>query len=182
MYVPVACIKLVNIVLAVAAGLTSKIEHLDIKVAFLYASLPRSKEVWSKLSKIEGLPPALGQAVTLQRSLYRLWESPKLWYKQLCQVLSRIRMTHSTTSSFLSILSASTSIVCWSSTSMSYSSAEKKIKWREYSRNSVRFCLLPTSVEAILSRYQHRLSIERFIYFTKTVCRENSRAFQTGSC
>ena len=90
LYAPVACIEAVRILLAIAAAKGWRVDHLDIKGAFLYAPLPKSVEVYIRLPKVPGVPEATGDIVKLRMSLYGLRQAPKLWYELLAKRLKGI--------------------------------------------------------------------------------------------
>ena len=72
LYTPIACIELVRVILAVAAALGWKVEHFDIKGAFLHADLPDSDRISIRLPNIDGFKTASVQYVRLKKSLYGL--------------------------------------------------------------------------------------------------------------
>ena len=81
LYAPVACIEMVRILLSIAVAKSWSIDQLDVKGAFLHAALPKSENIWLRLPKIDGVPPASGQIVSLKKPLYGLRQAPKLWYQ-----------------------------------------------------------------------------------------------------
>lgn len=71
LYAPVACIKLVRTIIAVAVGKGWSIDHLNVVGTFLHAIVPKDDRVWIRLSTVAGTS-LQGQIVELVKSLYGL--------------------------------------------------------------------------------------------------------------
>lgn len=102
-YAPVACIELVRTVFAVAAALGWTIQLVDVKGAFLHASLPKEERIFIKLPNVKGVETASGQVVELVKSLYGLRQAPKLWYAFFAKQIFRIGFRRSLVSDCLFI-------------------------------------------------------------------------------
>lgn len=89
LYAPVACIELVRLMLAVAVAKAWSVNQLDVKSAFLYATLSDTDRVWIQLPTVNGVPEANGRIAGFIKSLCGLRQPPKLWYQHLTTVLSK---------------------------------------------------------------------------------------------
>lgn len=103
LYAPVADIELVRTLMAVAVAQDWCCDHMDIKGAFLCATLPEKDIVYIRLPSIPGIASVNGQVVLLRRSLYGLRQAAKLWYGELCKTLERIGLRRSQVSECLFI-------------------------------------------------------------------------------
>ena len=101
LYAPVACIESVRTLLAVAIAKGWVTHHLDIKGAFLYASLADTDEIYVRLPVIPGTSERSGKVVKLLKSLYGLRQAPKLWYGHLASALQRMGFKRSRTTDCL---------------------------------------------------------------------------------
>lgn len=61
LYTPVACTETVRLIISVAAVMRWTPDHIDMKGAFLYASLEDSEELWIRLPNIPGIFEALDE-------------------------------------------------------------------------------------------------------------------------
>lgn len=93
LYAPVACIELVRLLLTISVAFGWTRHHLDIKGAFLYATLPESTKICLKLPFIKGVEEANGRIVRLRKSLYELRQAPQLWYQLLAKALQTVGFT-----------------------------------------------------------------------------------------
>lgn len=66
--------------MVVATAKVREVDQLDVKGAFLHATLPDSDREWIRLPTIKGVPSVSGQIVLLHKSLNGLRHAPKLWY------------------------------------------------------------------------------------------------------
>lgn len=55
LYAPVACIQLVRTILSVAVSKIWEIEQVDVKGAFLHASLPESDRIHGNIGTVEAI-------------------------------------------------------------------------------------------------------------------------------
>lgn len=66
---PVACIKLVGVMLAIAVSKGWTIHQLDVKCAFFHANLPSCENIWIRLPSIPGVYTTNLRTVKLKQSL-----------------------------------------------------------------------------------------------------------------
>ena len=83
-------IEAVRILLSIAAAKCWYIDHLDIKGAFLYATLSNYAEVYMRLPRTPGVPEASGDIVKLRLSLNGRHQALRLWYELLAKRLKKI--------------------------------------------------------------------------------------------
>ena len=69
---------------AIAASLDLEIEQMDVKTAFLYSTL--DKEIF--IEQPEGFEDGTGQVCCLNKALYSLKQSPRVWYYTLSRFLA----------------------------------------------------------------------------------------------
>lgn len=100
-YAPVACIELVRTIITIAIAMGWDIEQVDVKGAFLHATLPKDERVFILLPKIKGISSANGQLVELIKSLYGLRQAPKLWYQHFAKAIARFGYKRSNTNECL---------------------------------------------------------------------------------
>lgn len=89
LYAPVACIELVRVMLTIAVSLGWEIHQVDIKGAFLHATLPKADNIYVRFPKMDCIPSLSGRVVKLLKSLYGLRQAPKLWYEHLSRELAK---------------------------------------------------------------------------------------------
>jgi transposase InsO family protein len=86
-YAPVTGLNTIRMMLSHAAAEDLEIKQLDVKTAFLNGSL--EEELWIAPPEGLGSIPA-GQACRLNRALYGLKQSPKVWYDRLSKDLGEV--------------------------------------------------------------------------------------------
>jgi hypothetical protein len=75
-----------------------KIDHLDVKTAFLNPQIDRDNVFMTLPDGIETIYPSLaGSTVRLPKALYGLKQAPKLWYDNINEFLLSLQFTNSTT-------------------------------------------------------------------------------------
>jgi hypothetical protein len=74
---------------AIAAALDLEIEQMDVKIAFLYSNIEEDIFV----EQPHGLGDNSGQVYKLNKALYSLKQSPRVWYKTLSQFLHKASFT-----------------------------------------------------------------------------------------
>lgn len=74
-----ASIELVRLIIAYAVACGWDIEHIDVKGAFLNATLPPEDRFVIRLPFIAGSRLFNGQLVRLLKSLHGILQAPKLW-------------------------------------------------------------------------------------------------------
>lgn len=72
LYAPVACIELIRVLLAVAEALGWNVQLVDVKSAFVHATLPASDEIYVQLPHLKCIPSIYGKILGLYKSLYGL--------------------------------------------------------------------------------------------------------------
>lgn len=111
LYAPVAPFELVRILLLLSTAFNWSRYQLDIKGAFLNATLPQHEQVWMRLPRIPGVNAANGKIVRLLKSLYGLRNAPRLWYSLLAHRLQAIGFRRLVVSECLFLLTEGESIV-----------------------------------------------------------------------
>lgn len=98
-YAPVVNLRTIRVLLALAAFLDLEVHQMDVKTAFLNATLPESERVLMQIPK--GYSPQSKDtiALLLLKSLYGLKQAPRLWNMDLHEVITSpsfpVRMTQS---------------------------------------------------------------------------------------
>jgi len=85
---PVARLTTIRLLYAIATLLNLKVTQLDVETAFLNAELPEEEQVFVEPPRLMELPP--GKCYRLQRSLYGLKQSPRLWNMTIDKYLREI--------------------------------------------------------------------------------------------
>lgn len=94
-FAPVARIKSVRLLLAVAAGEGWEVHHMDIKTAFLNGEL--LDEVYVEQAPGFASLEAADKVYRLKRALYRLQQAPRVWNSKLDITLRRLGFKRSDT-------------------------------------------------------------------------------------
>lgn len=85
---PVVCMEDVRIMFAVSVSNDWSIHQLDIKGAFLHASLSHSDDICVCLPSISGLNMPHGNNVRLFKSLHGVLQAPLRWFLYFCTTVS----------------------------------------------------------------------------------------------
>lgn len=90
-------------ILAIAVANGWRIDQVDVKGAFLHASLPPEDKIYMHLPTLEFMPSISGRIVKLLKSLYGLRHAPKLWYKHFSEEVTKLDFQRSMASDCLFI-------------------------------------------------------------------------------
>jgi hypothetical protein len=88
-YAPVSKLSTLRMLLALAAQRRWKIDHLDVKSAFLNPAIDKDNVYMTLPEGIEEIDPSLSKStvVRLRKALYGLKQAPRLWYDNINQFL-----------------------------------------------------------------------------------------------
>jgi len=92
---PVARLTTIRLLYSIAVLMNLKITQLDVETAFLNAELPEDEQVFVEPPPLMQLP--VGKCYRLQRSLYGLKQSPRLWNNTINKFLLEIGFRRLTT-------------------------------------------------------------------------------------
>jgi transposase InsO family protein len=96
-YAPVSKLSTLRMLLAISAQKGWKIDHMDVKSAFLNPEIDNDNVYMSLPQGIEEVDPSLSSStVRLRKALYGLKQAPKLWYDNINQFLLSLEFTQST--------------------------------------------------------------------------------------
>ena len=109
LYAPVACIELVLILICIVVSYGWEIHQVDVKEAFLHATLPKTDKICIKLPNVKGFANSR-KIVRLVRSLYGLRQAPKLWYQFFAREICKLGFRRSSVSDCLFIRSDPTPV------------------------------------------------------------------------
>jgi hypothetical protein len=98
-YAPVSKLSTLRLLLAMSAQRGWKIDHMDVKTAFLNPEIDRDNVFMSLPEGIETIDSTLSRSVTvrLRKALYGLKQAPKLWHDNINEFLLSLRFKNSTT-------------------------------------------------------------------------------------
>jgi len=92
---PVARLTTIRLLYSIAVLLNLRVTQLDVETAFLNAELPEDEQVYIEPPPLMDLPK--GKCYRLQRSLYGLKQSPRLWNNTINKFLVEIGFRRLTT-------------------------------------------------------------------------------------
>lgn len=87
-FAPVAKIKVIRVLLALAANQNWPLLQLDVKNAFLHGDL--KKEVYMKLPPCFQISSEMDKVCKLKKALYGLKQSPRAWFERFRTTMVRI--------------------------------------------------------------------------------------------
>lgn len=90
LYAPVVWMELVRLMLAIYIPEGFSIDQIDIKEAFLHATLSEPGNIWVQLPKNVRIRSTYCRLVHLAKSLYGLCQARELWYKLLSTTLAKV--------------------------------------------------------------------------------------------
>lgn len=90
LYAPVASFALIQLILALDVRFSYDVDQIDVKGAFLHASLPDSVETYIRIPNNDYMPTANGQFVNLRKCVYGLRQNPTILFKHLADTLCAI--------------------------------------------------------------------------------------------
>jgi hypothetical protein len=98
-YAPVSKLSTLRLLLAMSAQRGWKIDHMDVKTAFLNPKIDRDNVFMNLPEGIESIDSTLSRSVTvrLRKALYGLKQAPKLWHDNINEFLLSLRFKNSTT-------------------------------------------------------------------------------------